>query len=69
MTEPTPLSPEAQSVLNAATNRWHEVDDDIPAQVAAAALCAAADHMPDHQLSAHMLYAIAAELDPTTEAP
>ena len=30
----------------------------------AAALRAAADHVPDHQMSAHMLYAIADELDP-----
>jgi len=38
----TELSPAAQAVLDAATERWLDVDDDIPAQVAIAALCAAA---------------------------
>lgn len=41
----TPLSPAAQAVLDAATNRWLDVDDDIPSQVAAAALRAAADQV------------------------
>ena len=39
------LSPQAQAVLDAATERWLDVDDDIPAQVAAAALRAAADQV------------------------
>ena len=44
MTDPTPLSPAAQAVLDAATDTWLDVflDDHIPAQVAAAALRAAA---------------------------
>lgn len=45
MTDTTPLSPAAQAVLDAATERWLDVDDDIPAQVAAAALRAAADQV------------------------
>ena len=46
----TDLSPAAQAVLDAASNRWLDVDDDIPAQVAAAALRAAADQVvPDQQ--------------------
>ncbi len=36
------LSPAAQAILDAAHNRWLNVDDDIPAQVAAAALRAVA---------------------------
>jgi hypothetical protein len=43
MTEP--LSPAAQAILDAAHSRWLDVDDDIPAQVAAAALRAAADQV------------------------
>ena len=39
------LSPAAQAVLDAATERWLDVDDDIPAQVAVAALRAAADQL------------------------
>ena len=39
------LSPAAQAVLDAATERWLDVDDDIPAQVAVAALRAAADQV------------------------
>jgi hypothetical protein len=38
----TDLSLQARAVLDAAHNRWLDVDDDIPAQVAAAALRAAA---------------------------
>ncbi len=45
MTEPLP--PAAQAILDAAHNRWLEVDDDIPAQVAAAALRAAAEQIED----------------------
>ena len=40
-----PLSPAARAVLYDAHNRWLDVDDDIPAQVAAAALRAAADQV------------------------
>ena len=43
MTEP--LSPATRAVLYDAHNRWLDVDDDIPAQVAAAALRAAADQV------------------------
>jgi len=39
------LSPAAQAVLDAVNRRWPEIDDDIPAQIAAAAICAAADQM------------------------
>lgn len=39
----TDLSTACAAVLDAATERWLDVDDDIPAQVAAAALRAAAD--------------------------
>ena len=41
----TDLSPAAQAVLDATHKRWLDVDDDIPAQVAAAALRAAADQV------------------------
>ena len=62
----TDLSPAARAVLYDAHNRWLDVDDDIPAQVAAAALRAAADHI-DHDWSAFncidSLYEIAAELE------
>ena len=40
-----PLSPAAQAVLKAADDTWLDVDDDIPAQVAAAALRALADRL------------------------
>ena len=49
------LSPAAQTVLDAATERWLDVDDDIPAQeenakLVAAALRAAADQVvPEEQ--------------------
>jgi hypothetical protein len=47
----TDLSPAAQAILDAAHNRWLDVDDDIPAQVAAAALKAAADQVvPEQQV-------------------
>ncbi len=39
----TDLSPAAQAVLCDAHNKWLDVDDDIPAQVAAAVLRAAAE--------------------------
>jgi hypothetical protein len=64
------LSPTAQAVLDAAHNRWLDVDDDIPAQVAAAALRAAADQVVpadvDYFKSLNVrrnLLAIAAELE------
>jgi len=41
----TELSPAARAVLYDAHNRWLKIDDDIPAQVAAAALRAAADQV------------------------
>jgi len=41
----TDLSPAARAVLYDAHNRWLDVDDDIPAQVAAAALRVAADQV------------------------
>ena len=45
----TNLSPAAQAVLDAAHNKWLDVDDDIPAQVTAAALRAAADQVVPEQ--------------------
>lgn len=41
------LSPAGRAVLYDAHNRWLDVDDDIPAQVAAAALRAAANNLKD----------------------
>jgi hypothetical protein len=71
-----PISLAAQAVLNAANLRWEGIDDDIPAQVAAAALRAAADRMmgligdiyhPKYleavEASADFLEKIAAELE------
>ena len=55
----TDLSPAAQAVLDA----FRAVPDLRDCPSIAAALRAAADHVPDHQMSAHMLYAIAAELE------
>ena len=43
------LSPAARAVLYDAHNRWLDVDDDIPAQVAAAALRATADQVVPHE--------------------
>ena len=65
MTDTTPLSPSAQAVWDAAWNLSPvncESHEDRRRQQIAAALRAAADHVPDHQMSAHMLYAIADEL-------
>ena len=48
---PEPLSPAAQAVLDAAFGRWMEIDDiddDIPGEIAAAALRAAADQVVPH---------------------
>ncbi len=70
----TELSPAAQAVLDAASNRWLDVDDDIPAQVAAAALRTAAQTLAyeihcsgegwyELVIDANDLYAIAAELE------
>jgi hypothetical protein len=59
MTTPTPpLSPAAQAVLDAAAFCKPGFYSSI-----AAALRAAADHLPDPQMSAHTLYAIADELE------
>jgi len=64
MTNPTPLSPAAQAVLDAFLCSPGE--EPMPGwdyrRDLAAALRAAADHVPDNQMSAHMLYAIADEL-------
>jgi hypothetical protein len=62
------LSPAAQAVLDAASNRWIDVDDDIPAQVAAATLCAAAEHCKCDDGKGYWIYrpnilAIASELE------
>ena len=53
------LSPQARAVLDAAHNSWLDVDDDIPAQVAAALRAAALYCKRD----ALQLLAIAAELE------
>ncbi len=57
------LSPQAQAVLDAAEPCV--APNECPGLEAAiaAALRAAADLVPDHQMSAHMLYAIADELE------
>lgn len=60
MTNPTPLSPAAQAIMDAFRTS-HTGQGCL-----AAAILAAADHLPDHQMSAHMLYAIADELDGTS---
>ena len=53
------LSPAAKAVLDAAEARWLDVDDDIPAQVAIAALRAAADNLTPKTLNAvRILYAL-----------
>lgn len=60
------LSPAAQAVMN---GLWGaDLDccqsiEDIRRRQAAAVLRAAADRVPDPQMSAHMLYAIADELE------
>jgi len=61
----TKLSPAAQAVMKAAAASYWDEEYEVasPAVIAAAALCAAADHLPDPQMSAHTLYAIAAELE------
>jgi len=66
MTEP--LSPAARAVLYVAHNRWLNVDDDIPAQVAAAALRATAEQLGYGKtdslvVSCEDILAIAAELE------
>ena len=58
----TKLSPQAQAVLDA----YDSVpihDASTESEALAAALRAAANHVPDNQMSAHMLYAIADELE------
>jgi len=64
----TDLSPAAQAVLQAACIHHGLFNEEIVQRRRniAAALRAAADHLPDHQMSAHMLYAIAAELEGVT---
>lgn len=64
----TDLTPAAQAVLDAAHDGANgvlfDIGDDSPVPMcAAAALRAAADLVPDHQMSAHMLHAIADELE------
>ena len=54
------LSPAAQAVLDA-----YGDFEPANADAMAAALRAAADRVPDHQMSAHMLHAIADELEGT----
>ena len=61
MTNTTPLSLAANAVLDAALETW--VTRDSPSSIAAAALRAVANYVPDHQMSAHMLHAIADELE------
>ena len=57
------LSPAAQAVLGAATDAWLDADDDIPALVAVAALCALADQAGSAKhWHVNELRAIAAEL-------
>jgi hypothetical protein len=65
-----PLSPAAQAVIYAWSQIGYGKDVDETFRpllwehkALAAALRAAADHLPDPQLSAHMLYAIADELE------
>ena len=57
----TDLSPAAQAVLDT----MHRSYDHEPTRraLAAGVLRAAADLVPDHQMSAHMLHAIADELE------
>ena len=62
LTNPTPLSPAALAVWEAFNEDEAGVFVDYGDKLAAA-LRAAADHVPDHQMSAHMLYAIADELE------
>jgi hypothetical protein len=57
------LSPAAQAVLDAANSAFDAAG--TTSQGIAAALRAAADHLPDPQMSAHTLYAIADELEQT----
>ena len=68
----TDLSPAAQAVLDAANGAscyeypYQYVPEDClneAHRIAAAALRAAGNYVPDHQMSAHTLYAIADELE------
>jgi hypothetical protein len=72
MIEPRSLSPDAQAVLNAYHKRvseWYRLlktenpSSHYHALGMAAALRAAADRVPDPQMSAHWLHAIADELE------
>ena len=61
--ENTPLSPEAQAVLDAYFTHADLLDREVShEEMLAAALRAAADQL-DHATSAHTLYAIADELE------
>jgi hypothetical protein len=62
----TELSPAAQAVLDAINKELDEAPWDLSflaGASAAAALRAAADHLPDPQMSAHFLHALANELE------
>lgn len=60
-----PLSLAAQAVMVAATmGNPNLINDPVYRQCIAAALRTAADRVPDHQMSAHWLHAIADSLDP-----
>lgn len=64
----TPLSPAAQAVLDAALERWLDVETDSAALIAATALRAAADQFPwDEDFTGmcccECLKAIAAEVE------
>lgn len=68
MHQPPTLSPAAQAVLDAAYFAiwpWQisKAQQEDAREVAAAALRAAADRVPDPQMSAHWLHAIADELE------
>ena len=62
----TEISPAAKTVLDAINKEFDEAPWDltfIAGSAAAAALRAAADHLPDPQMSAHFLHALANELE------
>lgn len=61
----TDLSPQAQAVFDAFRADWKDEQLKQDVKCLAAALRAAANYVPDHQMSAHMLHAIADELDGT----
>lgn len=63
MTNPITLSPAAQAVVNAAIELDYGQPTPVLYRRLAAALRAVANYVPDHQMSAHMLHAIADELE------